>query len=204
MDQIKIGKFIAERRKRMGLTQAELAEALGLTDRAVSKWETGRSLPDPAIMLALCEILKINVTDLLCGEVVTVENYNEQMEKRLLEMVEEKRRSDKQLLTLEVVLGVLSCLVLMIPVFLGAFLPIASDLVRILIVFSGVIPAFVGIFFAVRIEQIAGYYECAECGHRYVPTYKAVNLSMHVGRTRKMVCPKCGKRSWQKKVLDKQ
>ena len=61
MDQIKIGKFIADRRKRMGLTQAELAEALGLTDRAVSKWETGRSLPDPAIMLALCEILKINV-----------------------------------------------------------------------------------------------------------------------------------------------
>ena len=76
MDQIKIGRFIAERRKKEQLTQAQLAEKVGVTDRAVSKWETGKSMPDSSIMLELCDILKISVNDLLCGEVVTVDNYN--------------------------------------------------------------------------------------------------------------------------------
>ena len=69
MDQIKIGNFIAERRRLKNLTQAQLAEMLGITDRAVSKWENGRSLPDSGIMLELCSILGITVNELLCGEV---------------------------------------------------------------------------------------------------------------------------------------
>ena len=68
MDQIKIGSFIAERRKSKSLTQAQLAEKLNITDRAVSKWENGRSLPDSSIMLDLCEILGITVDELLKGE----------------------------------------------------------------------------------------------------------------------------------------
>ena len=64
MDQLKIGKFISERRKAKGLTQAQLARMLDVTDRAVSKWETGRSLPDASIMLDLCAILGITVNDL--------------------------------------------------------------------------------------------------------------------------------------------
>ena len=67
MDQIKIGKFITEKRKERGLTQLQLADKLGITDRAVSKWETGRSLPDASIMLELCSILEITVNDLLNG-----------------------------------------------------------------------------------------------------------------------------------------
>ena len=74
MDQIKIGKFISERRKRENLTQSELAEKLNITDRAVSKWETGKSMPDYSIMQELCKILKITVNDLLCGERVSMEN----------------------------------------------------------------------------------------------------------------------------------
>ena len=87
MDQIKIGRFIAECRKRENLTQMQLAEKLNITDRAVSKWECGKAMPDSSIMLSLCEILKISVTDLLCGEVVTMENYNKELEKNLLEMI---------------------------------------------------------------------------------------------------------------------
>ena len=83
MDQVKIGRFIAERRKIKNLTQAQLAEKLNITDRAVSKWETGKSLPDSSIMLELCDILNITVNDLLCGEVVTMENYNKEMENKL-------------------------------------------------------------------------------------------------------------------------
>ena len=61
MDQIKIEQFIASCGKEQGMTQANLAERLGITDRAVSKWETGRSLPDSGIMLELCGLLHINV-----------------------------------------------------------------------------------------------------------------------------------------------
>ena len=202
MDQIKIGKFIAECRKKQNLTQMGLAEKLNITDRAVSKWETGRALPDSTIMIDLCNILKITVNELLCGEVLSMETYNKNVEENLIKMIKEKERNDKMLLALECVIGILSVIVLFVPIIIGSLLPM-EEWQRILIVFSGFIPFLVGVFFAVKIEQIAGYYECKECGYRYVPTYKAVNLSMHMGRTRYMTCPKCGKKSWQKKKLSK-
>ena len=202
MDQIKIGKFIAERRKSVGLTQMQLSEKLGITDRAVSKWETGRALPDSSIMIMLCEFLEISVNDLLSGEVVTVENYDKELEKNLLEVVKQKEESDKKLLMLEWVIGILSVVVMFVPIIIGAILPM-KDWQRIIVVFSGFIPAIFGFAVALKIEQIAGYYECKECGHKYVPTYKAVNLARHIGRTRHMKCPNCGKKTWQKKVLRK-
>ena len=202
MDQIKIGRFIAECRKNANLTQMQLAEKLNITDRAVSKWETGRALPDSSIMLELCDILNISVNDLLSGEVVTMENYEKELENNLLEMVKQKEENDRMLLTLEVVIGVLSTIVLLVPVFVGALVPM-ENWKRIVVAFSGFVPGFVGFFFATKLEQVAGYYECQSCGHRYVPTYRAVNMAAHMGRTRHMKCPKCGARTWQKKRLSK-
>ena len=72
MDQIKIGKFIASCRKEQGMTQAVLAEKLGISDRAISKWETGKSMPDSGIMLDLCELLKITVNELLSASIALV------------------------------------------------------------------------------------------------------------------------------------
>lgn len=204
MDQIKIGKFIAECRKKQSLTQAQLAEKLNITDRAVSKWETGRAMPDSSIMLLLCEELKITVNDLLHGEVIKMENYNKEMEKQLIEMIKEKEQKDKQLLTLEWVIGVLSVLVLLIPIIIASYLPIEQEWVRMVIVFSGFIPCFAGVFFALKIEQVAGYYKCKHCGHTHVPDFKTVSFSMHMGRTRYIKCPECGKKSWQKKVISKE
>ena len=201
MDIEKIGRFIAGRRKNAGLTQLQLAEKLGITDRAVSKWERGRALPDSAIMLELCDILQVTVNDLLSGEIVTMENYNKEMEQKLLELVKEKEQKDKQLLTLEWIIGIFSTLILLIPIIIAAYVPMEKEWVRYVITFSGFIPCFIGFFFALKIEQLAGYYACSKCGHRYVPTFKAASLSMHMGRTRYMRCPKCGKKSWQKKVL---
>ncbi len=202
MDQIKIGKFIAERRKEYNLTQAQLAEKLNITDRAVSKWERGKSLPDSSIMLQLCSLLQITVNDLLSGEVVAMENRNEELEKTLLEMVKQKEKSDKRLLMLEWVIGALSLIVLLVPIIIGSYLPM-EEWQRMILIFSGFIPAIVGFACSLRIEQIAGYYECKECKHRYVPTYLALNLAPHIGRTRYMKCPECGKKSWQKKVISK-
>ena len=203
MDQIKIGKFIAKKRKEHNLTQEMLAEKLGITDRAVSKWETGKSLPDASIMLELCGLLGITVNDLLCGEVVSIENYNEQMEKNLIEMVKQKERSDKRLLTMEIVIGLTSTVFLFAMLAVGIiFMTLEKPVwAFILPVGVGFVQFIVCMMFALRIEQVAGYYECRECGHRYVPSYKAVNLAMHMGRTRYMKCPKCGKKSWQKKVI---
>ena len=202
MDQIKIGKFIQERRKMHGMTQLQLAEKMGVSDRAVSKWERGLAMPDSSIMLGLCSVLGISVNDLLCGEVIQMDNYNEKLEKQLLEMVKQKEQSDKHLLALEVVIGILSVIILLVPILLAAYLPLSNGH-RAALALAGVIPALVGFFFALRIEQVAGYYECKNCSHKYVPDFRSTAIAMHMGRTRYMKCPSCGKRTWQKKVIKK-
>ena len=200
MDQIKIGKFIAECRKNQNLTQLQLAENLNITDRAVSKWERGKSMPDSSIMLELCEVLKISVNDLLSGEVISMDNYSKELEKNLMEMVKAKEQSDKRLLTMEMFFGISFTIVFVAIILVAALVPIKIWLRVALIVFAFIM-FFAGCFMALRIEQVAGYYECKECGHKYVPTYKAVNMAPHMGRTRYMKCPECNKKSWQKKVL---
>ncbi len=203
MDQIKIGKFIAQCRKKVNLTQMQLAEKLNITDRAISKWENGKSMPDSSIMLELCDILKINVNDLLCGEVVTMDNYNKELEKNLLEMMKQKEQSDKRLLTAEWVMGICAVIPPIGAVIIALTVPMEEWLSSV-IVGASLIPLLIATPFALKIEQKAGYYECKKCGHRYVPQYKNVFVAMHMGRKRYMKCPKCGKRSWQKKVLSKE
>ena len=132
-----------------------------------------------------------------------MDNYNKNLENNLLDMIKQKEEADKRLLTLEWVIAALSLLVLFAPILIGALLPMEGHL-RIILIFSGFIPAIIGLCFALRIEQVAGYYACRHCGHRYVPTYKAVTMAMHMGRTRYLCCPACGKKSWQKKVLSKE
>lgn len=200
MDQIKIGKFIAACRKEEGMTQAELAEKLGISDRAVSKWETGKSMPDSGIMLELCGFLKINVNELLSGERIMAEFYNKQLEDNLLAMKREVEERDRRALKLEYWLGFSAVLSGSVLILLASFLVMPFWLRMVLSAFALMMILLVS-FIAVGIEQKAGYYECGCCHHRYVPSYRQVILSMHRGRTRYMKCPVCGKRSWQKKVL---
>lgn len=202
MNQEKIGKFIAERRKLQALTQMQLAERLGVSDRAVSKWERGKCMPDVSIMQELCRELGISVNDLLCGEVVLMENYNEKMEKNLMELAKEKERADKMLLFLEIFVGVLCTAILVAATMVASYVQM-EEWKRVLVVVIGMIPLLIAFPFLLKIEQTAGYYQCGACGHKYVPTFKAINLSMHMGRTRHMRCPNCGKKSWQKKVISK-
>ena len=108
MDQIKIGRFIAERRKKKKLTQMQLAERLGITDRAISKWENGKGMPDSSLMLDLCDALEISVNELLSGEMIDMKEYNQKAEQQLLEMVKEREKKDKELLHIEVFIGVLA------------------------------------------------------------------------------------------------
>ena len=203
MDQIKIGKFIAERRKHVNLTQAQLAEKLNITDRAVSKWERGKSMPDSSVMLELCDILKITVNDLLNGEVVTVDNYSKELENKLIEMVKHKEEADRRLLKLEIVLGIVAVLPLAAAAVIASIVPMEEWMGGLLVLLS-LIPLLIATPFALKIEQKAGYYECGKCGHRYVPKYSSVFAAMHIKRTRYMRCPECKKWSWQKKKISKE
>ena len=202
MDQIKIGRFIATRRKEIGLTQLELAEKLNISDRAVSKWETGKSLPDASIMIELCEILGIGINELFYGEMINMNENDKKYDEIILAMKKEQEDSTKRLLSMEIVIGVLISIVFFALIFIASFVEM-EDWLRITLIMTGFIPFIIMILFAMRIEQKAGYYECEHCHHKYVPTFSSVLWAMHVNRTRYMKCPKCGKRSWQKKVISK-
>lgn len=95
MDQIKIGRFITQCRKEQGFTQLQLADKLNITDKAISKWETGKGLPDSSIMLELCEYLKINVNELLSGEHIVEENYQEKACENIISIAKESEKNRK-------------------------------------------------------------------------------------------------------------
>ena len=200
MDQIKIGQFIAARRKAVGLTQAELAEQLGITARAVSKWETGRTMPDTALMLELCNILKINVNDLLCGEEISMNDNNQRNEQLILDMAKEVERKNKTIWTAMWDIMIVSMIGLLGGLFLTAFLVPEGpwQLVTILGLCLFFLPA---CFYALKLEVSVGAYKCKNCGHEIVPTYSQALHAMHRGTTRYLKCPNCGKSTWCKKVL---
>ena len=202
MDQIKIGRFIAERRKLQGLTQAQLAEKLNITDRAVSKWETGRSLPDATLMLALCEILGISVNELLSGEKVTMENNQEKNEQLLLEMAKEIERKNKTIWSAMWIIMIVSILALFAGLFAAAFF-VPEGPWQLVVILAVVVVFLIPCFYALKLEVSVGAYKCKNCGAEIVPTYKEALNAMHMGTTRYLKCPKCNKRTWCKKVIRK-
>ena len=202
MDLIKIGKFIADCRKKKNLTQMQLAEKLNITDRAISKWECGRAMPDSSIMLDLCSVLEISVNELLLGEEIEMEKYNKQVEQNLIEMVKQKEEADKRLLKIEIVLIAISItfFISLIVVIGLVEMPLWA---KILIGIGGFIQLVISALISFRIEQKAGYYECQECHHTFIPTFAQAILAPHIGRKKYMKCPSCGKKNYCKKVISK-
>ena len=203
MDLQKIGAFIAEKRREQNLTQLGLAEKLNITDRAVSKWERGKSLPDASIMLELCAILNITLNDLLCGEVVLMDKNDKIKEQNLLEAVKQKQLADKMLLRIEAV-ALIACLTVFLALAIIVSVVEMEEWLRTVIILIGLAPLVILAPFMLKIEQKAGYYKCEKCGNKYVPNYSNVFFAMHVNRTRFLKCPKCNKWSWNKKVIDKE
>ena len=201
MNQKKIGLFIATCRKDKNLTQMQLAEKLNITDRAVSKWETGKSLPDASIMLELCKILEIKVNELLIGEKL-MENNEKRTEELLIDLAKQKEKSDKILLNIEIIVGVI-CLFVFLSLSIFALCVTLEEWQKVVLILLGLFPLLIATPFMIKIEQKAGYYECAHCHHKYVPSYKSVLMAQHINRTRYMKCPNCQQKSWQKKVISK-
>lgn len=202
MDQIKIGEFISTKRKEKNITQSELAEKLNITDRAISKWENGVCLPDVSNMLLLCKILDISINDLFSAKVVDMKDKEKMLEKNLLEMTKMKEKVDKELLSMEVFIGIIITIILLTCVFVVSFINM-TDWLRVGLIIVGIILFVIGIKYTIKIEQIAGYYECDKCHYKYIPSYKSVFFAQHINRARKMKCPKCMKKTWHKKVLTK-
>ncbi len=200
MDLKVTGKFISERRKAKGLTQVKLAEILFVSEKTISKWECGNGFPDTSLILPLCEALNITANELLTGRLLSNEEYKDSAEKNLIELESKQEKSTKHLLTLEWVVGYLSTFSFLISIFVASY-AVSSVVWRIVLIVFGSVSFVVGLYFTLKIEKDAGFYECANCHHKYIPSYNSVLWSMHIGRTRYMKCPKCGEKTWNKKTI---
>ena len=201
MDLNSTSKFIAEIRKEKHLTQVQLAEILGVSEKTISKWECGKGFPDTGLILPLCEVLGISANELLSGRRLSTEEYKNTAEQNLMELKSKQEQSTKHLLTLEWVIGYISTISALLMIFVASF---AVEILawRIVLIIAAVTIIVVGTVFAVKIERDAGFYECNNCHYKYIPSYKSVVWSMHIGRTRYMKCPKCNKRTWQNKCIN--
>jgi transcriptional regulator with XRE-family HTH domain/DNA-directed RNA polymerase subunit RPC12/RpoP len=202
MDQSKIGAFIAACRKQQGLTQMQLAEKLGITDRAVSKWENGRAMPDSSLMLDLCATLRITVNDLLHGEVVSMDNYEKETEQQLLDMARELERKNKTIWSSMWAIMIVSIIALLAGIMTAALL-MPEGIWQLITIIAICVVFLIPCFYALKLEVSVGAYRCKNCGHEIVPTYTEALNAMHMGTTRYLKCPKCNKRTWCKKVLYK-
>ena len=204
MNQMEIGKFIAELRKEKNMTQQELANKLNITDRAISHWENGRSMPDAGIMLELCKALDINVNELLSAKKVMEDKYNERAEENLLEMRREIEIQNKRILTLNKIIINLAIVIFVVIGFAATFIEMSMLIRSIIFAVDLVMLILVG-FFTLNILQKTGYYECQECKHQYIPRYTQMFFGMSgiTNTNWRMKCPKCKKKCWHKKVLTK-
>ena len=202
MDQIKIGKFIAKCRKKQNLTQSQLAEKIGVTDRAVSKWENGKSMPDSSLMLDLCNVLTISVNELLSGEIIDVKNSDEKNEKLLLDITKEVQKKDKIIWNAMWVIMIVNMIALFGSILFAAFI-VPEGPWQLVVILAACVVFLIPCFYALKLELSVGAYKCKNCGYEIIPTYSEALWAMHKGTTRYLKCPKCNKRTWCKKVINK-
>lgn len=191
MDQIKIGKFIAQMRKDQGLTQRQLAELLSISDKTVSKWECGKGLPEASLMLPLCDALHMTVNDLLTGEKVSPSEYQKNAEENMMGLLKENEENKKRM-ALSVICGVITIIAVCALVVIAAFLPLPTP-ARIAVLILAVATAVAGIWAAAMLEVKAGYYECPHCKALFVPTMGQYVKGYHTLTRRRLTCPECGK-----------
>ena len=202
MDQIKIGQFIKTIRKEKNLTQREVAEKLNISEKTVSKWETGSGLPEVSLMLPLCQLLGISVNELLSGERLDEKQYVERAEQNMMALIQTKAEA-KTKLVLAVVVALVTLLAGFTLILLVNFLEMQTWL-KIVLTVGGFLIILTGIAVACVLEKGAGVYECRHCGERFVPNMTAYLFAPHLLMSRQLKCPKCGKRSYCKKRLSKE
>lgn len=190
MDQIRIGRFIAQCRKTGGLTQRQLADELGISDKTVSKWECGNGLPEVSLMLPLCAALGITVNDLLSGERVAQADYQKKAEENMMELIRENAENKKRLalsLICAAITGIAVCALIALAAFLT--LPAAA---RIALIALALITGAAGVGAAAVLDARAGYYQCPHCKATFTPALGEYVKAYHTFTRRRLVCPACG------------
>lgn len=139
MEQIKIGKFIAEERKAKGLTQRQLADTLSISDKTVSKWECGKGLPEVSLMLPLCETLNITVNDLLSGERVSEVDYQKKAEENMMDLMKENQENKKRM-ALSVICGMITIIAVCSLIVIASYIELPV-LARIAVILLAVVTA---------------------------------------------------------------
>lgn len=193
MDQIKIGRFIAEARKSRGITQRQLADELSVSDKTISKWECGKGLPEVSLMLPLCGALNITVNELLTGERLSESDYRKKAEENMMELMKENRENKKRM-ALSVICGIITIIAVCSLIVIAAYIEMHAAL-RIAIIVFAVLTAAAGIGAACVLEVKAGYFECPHCKALFVPTTGEYVKGFHTLTRRRLTCPECGKTS---------
>jgi len=201
MDQIKIGKFIADERKRKGYTQKQLSEKLEISDKTISKWERGNGFPEVSLLLPLCNELEITVNELLSGERVSEEDYRKKAEENMMNLVRETQESKKKII-LSAVVAVLT-IIAAVPLFMVSGMMEMESGIRIMLIVIGIIVIIGGISVACILDRDAGAFECPDCNEHFVPDMKSYVMGPHTVTKRKLVCPHCVAHKYCKKVLTK-
>ena len=199
MDQIKIGKFIAEERKAKKYTQRELADKLSISDKTISKWERGNGFPEVSLLLPLCNELEITVNELLSGERLQEMDYKKKAEENMVNLVKEAQESKKKII-MSAMVAVL-VIVAAIPLFVVAGMFEMQVWTRVLLMGIGFVIMVMGITIACVLDREAGAFECPECKERFVPDMKSYVMGPHTITKRKLTCHKCGCTKYCKHVL---
>ena len=195
MDIVKIGYFIRECRKNKNLTQKQLADKLYVEPKTISKWETGKGLPDVSIMKNLCNELGISLSELFKGDYIKEESNDLLIEKLIIDELKKEKIQNKKKLIGEILIGCAFIGSVITLILLVGIVSIATYLKIILIVLS-LNFIFVGLFGLVLLDVNIGYFECAECHERFIPSIKDYVFGMHTLKKRKLKCPICGKKTW--------
>lgn len=191
MDQIKIGKFIAETRKAQSMTQKQLADALSISDKTVSKWECGKGLPEVSLMLPLCDILHITVNDLLSGTKVSQTNYQKNAEENMMNLMKENEENKKRMAS-SVICGVITIVAVCSLIVIASYIEMPI-IARIALIAFSIAVAAAGMAAAVMLEVKAGYFECPHCKKFFIPAVNDYVKGYHSFTKRKLTCPECGK-----------
>lgn len=199
MNQEAIGKFIKECRNNVNLTQSELAEKLNITDRAVSKWERGINLPDAQVMIELCNILKITVNELLSGRKLDMKEYKNISDENIIKLKQENEDNIKKTFIGEIILIITATIYLSMSVYLNSI--DINETLKVLLLTTSIILFIATLIYGIIIETKVGYYECSNCHHKYKPEFKQIFFAQHMGHTRKLKCPNCHKKTWNKKIM---
>ena len=190
MDQARVGRFIAACRRERGLTQRQLAEQLLVSDKTISKWETGRGLPEVSLMLPLCAALGITVNDLLSGERVEEGDYRKKAEENMMELMRENAENRQRLLQ-SIACGGVTVVAVCALVALAAFLPLPA-FARVALLLLAMAAAVAGIWAAATLDVRAGWFECPHCKELFAPAMADYVKGLHTFTRRRLTCPHCG------------